>query len=228
MKTSNIIVISLIASVTLIITTGMVEFRIKGVHRGVVADKWLEFTPKAVPAFHFITIQDCSNVTLVASDAFVLNLVEPKEGVTRLSYEVKHDTLYVKGAPDLDRGDPVSINAPAHQVRSVQALHSRVTVTSTSLDQFVIRADESSVSMDTHLAINTLIVEGVNNSRIDFFQTNVIQTLELNLDHSEMHTNSPLEKLKGSIRNHSTAQVNNVGELTFTKDRTSRLQVWGN
>jgi hypothetical protein len=228
MKTSNIIFVSLIASITLLITTGMMEFRIKGVPRGSVEHKRFEIKQVPVPEFHFVVVKDCNNISLEASDAFSIGITDKPAGVAKPAYRVTNDTLYVKGFSGDDIGDIVNIKAPAQQVKKIRVFNSWIIVYNLSLDQFAIHSDNAKVSIDNEQPINALTIEGVNNSRIEFFKPNTISILDLNLDHTEIYTSCTLGRLKGSIRNQSKVQLNNANELTFTKDGTSYLQVWGN
>jgi hypothetical protein len=229
MKTSNIIVVSMIASITLLITTGMMEFRIRGVRRGSVAHEPRGMKQTSIPAFHFVVIQNCRNVSLEASDGFSIGMMpDLPDSVARPLCEVQNDTLYIKGIPDSERGDLINVNAPAQQIKLIRAVNTQITVNNLSLDQFVIRLDRSRVSIDTQQAINKLVVEGVNESRVDFFQTTAINTLDLNLDHTEIYTSGAMGKLTGSLKNQSRVQLNDANELSVTKDNTSRVQVWGN
>jgi len=226
MKTSNIIVVSLIASITLLITMGMMEFRIKGVPRGSVAHKPLRTKQTSLPEFHFVVVQDCRNVLLDISEGFNLEVADLPDSVNKLSCQVQNDTLYIKGLLHPEQGDFVTVKAPAQQIKMVRALNSQIIVTNFPLDQFAIRLDGSTASLNAQQAINTLIIEGVNNSRIDVQSSSMTHTLDLTLEHSEIYTFGALGKLKGSIKDQSRAQLKEVAELTFTKDGTSHLQVW--
>jgi hypothetical protein len=228
MKTSNIIVVSLIASITLFITTGMIQVRMKGVPRGSIIPERLEIKQVPVPEFHFVVVKDCDNISLEASDAFSIGMADKPAGVARPTYQVKHDTLYVTGFPDNEESRIVNIKAPSQQVKMVRAFNSWIIVNNISSDHFVIHTDSAKVSIDTEQTINALTIEGKNNSRIEFFKPSTINTLDLDLDHTEIYTSCTLGKLKGSIRNQSKVQLNNADEFAFTKDGSSHLQVWGN
>jgi hypothetical protein len=228
MKTSNIIVVSLIASITLIITSGMMEFRLKGVPAGSVLHKSPGIRQTPIPQFHAVVVQHYPNVSLDVSDAFNLGTIGLPESIPGLSYEVKNDTLYIKGSPDDPRPEFVNISAPAQQIKELRALDAHVIVNNPSLDRFVVHSDHANVSINTLETISTLVVEGVNNARIDFFQSSAIHTLDLNLDHSEIYTSGSLGSVKGSIKNQSRANLSNANALTFTRDSTSYLQVWTN
>ena len=227
MKTSNIIVTVLFASITLILTTGMVEYRIKGVPRGSVVHKQKEIKRASVLEFHYAVVEDARSISLENADAFEVETpVLSDSAVQHLSYRVQNDTLYIKGSPQINYEDILIIKAPAGQLKGIYARHAEIIVGNFSSDRFVVRANNAHVSINAHETMNTLVIEGLNESIIDFFEGNAIGTLDLNLDHSEIHHFGLITKLKGSIRNQSKAELKNISELTFVKDHNSRLSVW--
>jgi hypothetical protein len=229
MKKSNIIVVSLIASITLLITMGMMEVRLKGTtNPRTYAERYAEIKHVPIPEFHHVVVADCRNVSLSIGNEFSIGMTEQPGRVASRTYVVKNDTLYIEGLPNADQPDIVHVVAPSQVYRSVRALHSQVTMSNLALDRFVLYADESQVSINTEQTINSIVVEGRQDSKVHFYQSGVINTLDLNLDHSELYSPGGLGKLKGSIRNQSRVQLNNADEVVFNKDNTSHLQIWGN
>jgi hypothetical protein len=71
--------------------------------------------------------------------------------------------------------------------------------------------------------ITSLDITGINNSSVDAHRVR-LDTVFLNLDHSEARLSASIKKVKAVMVNHSSFSSENVSDLEVKKDDSSRFR----
>ena len=242
MKTSNIIIVSLISGLLLIILTAALDVRLNGVHRSIAKMPFSVEKSTTFQSINHIVINDIS-VTIEQKDRnkVSVNYTVPEgseEGAEVEEYRQKGNTIQ---PPELKiSGDTLFIDK---DIMRGQEKNKHVTVTIAEYLQSV-------TSNQAHLTIRgglakTIDVAGENlfisGSKIEgqFSQINLnannasvniitpLDTLSLQLENSNAHIRNPVDLLQGEIRENSKLHTREARyHMNVVKDPKSKLNVY--
>ena len=226
MKASNIILISIFASATILITVGAMQLRF-GDHT--------EFPETAfrtekynLPDFKFLKIHDISrHIDVEASDEQRLEIVIEKESeLPKMSYSQNGDTLIIDKLA-WDKMAPLSrltIYIPA-DLEIIEAKNAKIYLRSFDNETLDLRVDRVDMSIDKNVKLEKLMISNATGSNISVFSRE-LDTLTVNLNESHLTAQGTIGKLSGSVENNSVLSIKEVQDFDFKKDNSSKLHHW--
>lgn len=225
MKTSNIILSSVIGSITLVIVCGFMQLRLTGE----TSSRYTEqvYADIKLSEFRYLVIKDAVNLTIRPADEVKL-LIQNASGQDKpdVAYHESGDTLFIdriKFGPE-DRTLFVTIKTPVKTLEWIGAENAAFSITDFPIRYLNVDLAHSRMTIHAENPVNmgTLKITGENDSHIHAYQV-MIDTIDLHLDQSEAMIQSKINKLKGAMMNNSSLNARDVDEFAFRKDSTSRF-----
>jgi hypothetical protein len=226
MKTSNIILSTLIGSITLLIVTGAMQLRITGALKSPGAEQVYADTDLA--PFKYLVIRKALNLSISPSDKAKITIYNAAgQGNPNVRYHQEGDTLFIDEIA-FNTGDRtlfVVVTTPPQNVVSIRGKNSTFALKDFPAEMLRVELDESKLSVggQNGLRVGTLKISGINNSEVYISEVR-LDTLDLSLDHSEGNISGAITKLKGSMINHASLTARDVNDIEFKKDSTSILR----
>lgn len=224
MKTSNIILTCLAGSVTLIVTTAFLQLRFTGLKKAEYADK---ISAKInLPTFKFLLIRESMNLSIVPSYSTSLLIENGKDQEKPLvNYHVQGDTLFIDQAKSVkeDRTLSITLQTAPGNLEWIKAVESAVKLQGYDTPTLTIDLDNSRLSLYStdSVYIKNLQINGTNHSWVNAYSI-YVDSLDLNIDASEVLFHSTVDHLSGSMVNHSKVFAGDAMNINFTKDESSR------
>ncbi|MEX1238622.1 MAG: hypothetical protein WEB30_02865 [Cyclobacteriaceae bacterium] len=225
MKTSNIILATLLGSITFIIIAGAVQVRVTGSKLTAHTEQVLEAID--LRDFKYLVIQKSINLTIAPSEKSQLEIRSATgEKRPRVNYRQVGDTLFIDGiefGPE-GRSLVVILKAPLNNLELIKAEEANFALQDfpgATLDVDLNRTSFNLRSTDAS-TIGRLRISGVNHSSIWSSNLNV-DTLTLYLDESSANIPGTIQQLKGSMANNATLSVGDIAQIDFRKDSSSKL-----
>jgi hypothetical protein len=227
MKASNILLVSLIGSITLTILTIITDIRFSGTFH-----KYTEYDEKNldVPTFTHLIIDDVQReVFIEAADSYALTLVTMKgEQMPSVTYQVQGDTLYVNHFENHELGAArLVVRAPEGALKRISGKNAEINLSKYPFERLSIYLDNSRVNIypgaERHASL--LQITGLNESRLnsDMLQAD---TLDIQLSKSFITFQGTVQLLQGSMEHESILGVREVNTFEFRKDPSCRLDHW--
>ncbi|MEX2232486.1 MAG: hypothetical protein WD824_10015 [Cyclobacteriaceae bacterium] len=223
MKTSNIILLTMIGSITIVIISGALQLRFTGLKKSEYAEA---STIHDLKEFRYLVIRQSLNLAIATSETTNLVIRHAKDqNRPVVRYREAGDTLFIdeikfgQGSRTLS----VTLKTPLKNLKWITARDAAFSLQDFPSDFLHIDLNNSRlyISGENQVKMGTLEIKAVNQSHVDGNNVQV-DTLEVDLDHSELRMPDNIYKLKGSIKNHATIHAPQVTEIEFRKDSLSR------
>jgi len=228
MKTSKIIFISLLGTITFLILAALIDIRING-RRGNEIQADFNVNKQRVASFKVLCVNNSRNITLVQSDSSFIEITFRKDSIApKLNYTIKEDTLSVMDFEKLiHRNVSVRIYA-TDSLKKVSLKNSNINLAKFKAAKLLLELDKSSVWFEYYskfqTSFHTLGIVAKNDSRFNTSNFSV-DSLAINLQHSEANLQITARKISGTLSDHSKIFVRQPQEISLKKDETSRINV---
>lgn len=226
MKTSNIILSTLIGTITLVIISGALQLRLTGEKKLDYVDK--VYSETSLSDFKYIIIKESTNLNIISSNESKLQVYfPPGEKKPQVLFHQQGDTLFIDhirmGAND--RSLFVNVKTPVENVLWIQAKNAAFSVSDFPAKALTIDLNNSRLSIHANstLKMGTLNINAMENSQIDSHDVS-IDTLTIHLDQSQARLPVSIHKLRGTMSHSSSLFANDVSDIEFKKDSSSHLQ----
>jgi len=223
MKISNIILLTLIGSISTIIIAGALQLRFTGTEK---AHLWEE-TSEALDLqpFRHLVIKKAWNINIQSSQELNLVISGVKgEEKPRLYFHQIGDTLFIDsiGLRPEHRTFGFTLNTPIENLQEVYAQGSYFSIADFHGDSLKITLDKSNLDLRSVKTerMGSLDLIGVNQSSIGTHKVQ-FDAVKLSLDNSSARFGHII-KLKGSISNKATVHTQRVNLIELKMDSTSR------
>jgi hypothetical protein len=225
MKTSNIILTTLIGSITFVIISAFMQVRFAGEKKDAYTEN--VYLDEHLRDFKYLIIKDAINLQVMSAQQSKITVTQGKgENDPRIKYHQKGDTLFIDeiGFGQHSRSLLVRLQTPSENLHLIQASNSGFSISDFNSNNLQVKLDHSRLDIGDHenSKIMSLDITGINNSSIDAHQGK-LDTVLLYLDHSEARLSVSIRKLKAVMANHSSISRDNVGDLEVKKDDSSRF-----
>ena len=228
MKTSKIIIITLLGTIALLIVVPLINMRLNG-HR--INELSSDFMSKrdALQAFKVITINNSRNVLLVQNDSAFLEVTYLKDSIApRVNYTIEADTLKLS---DFGKSIPRNVSVKIKVTNSltrIQLKNSDLSMEKFRTGKLSLNLDRSSVSMGwNESSLQTcpfLDIVAINGSH--FKSGNFkIDSLGIVLQNSNAEIRNVAKKISGSLTDRSKINTRQPIEITLKRDATSKINV---
>ena len=225
MKTSNTILITLIGSISLIIVAGAMQLRFTGIEKTKLAEQL--FLSSDLTEFKYLVIRESVNLTVAHSDETKLMVWNaPGEEKPAVRYHFTGDTLIIDQIKfgSHARTLAVTINTPSQNIEWIDVENSEFSLKDFAVKSLAIKLSGSRLNLyaEKTLKAGKLKITGIGDSYIDAYNVQ-LDTLELHLDKSQARISVPIGKLKGAMVNNASLFIQDVADIEFRKDSSSRL-----
>lgn len=230
MKTSNIILISTAASFTLLLCAGILQNRYAGGEPVEKSDQsnTAQFETIDLPEFDFLVIQNINNVSL---SSYSMNQVRIEyksgENTPQIEHYTRGDTLFIGNKSNSEKiSNQLMLFIQKRDLNKIQVINSDVNVVKIPGKNLQMNLDNSQVNVSTSNGgdLVNLKLKGTNQSRFVTMSLRV-DTLAVNLDHSNATFLKSVNMLNGSIINNSRLQVKDTQHFDLSRDPSSKLVV---
>lgn len=225
MKTSNIILLTLIGSITFFLIAGMLQLRFTGKKR-VYAEVLL--SSETLPEFSHLVIRRSVNLSIVPATHTRIVVKGGKTSATPdVKYHQRGDTLFIERIrmADNDWTLAVTIETPAENIRHISATDTRFALMNFAADSLLVDLKNSRLSIhgDRLMKVDYLKLSGSDDS--NFYTSKIeIGRVDVYLERSQARMPGPIQTLRRSLHGNSTLFAPKVLDLGLTKDSSSRLQ----
>lgn len=230
MKTSNIILIVVIGSFTVLMVTGIIQNRYfsKPVDENQNGPS-MQSVSADVPAFKYLVIQNQWNVNIKQSDLSSL-VLEYENGQTPPTpdFHINGDTLYI--GQDTETDPPhylTTINLPEQETGWVKGVNSHLRFSGFYSPKLFVISQNCDVDFTAvpGKGIQELSVRAGQGSKINSNSFD-LDTLDLQIDDSRVSIPVITKNLNGYIRNNSELNIKQVEHFNFSRDESSKLTHW--
>ncbi|TFV94276.1 hypothetical protein E4S40_09580 [Algoriphagus kandeliae] len=231
MKTSNKIVYSFLAFAWLsIMVTLVISFFFSRLRGFSTLDKVEVKEWPVLGSYSVVSIQD----------SWVVSIERQKEGTIQYTkyyfsrereelledpdpffYEVRNDTLFVKGMKQKPTG---KFSIHVGPIKSIVLKDvTEVRVKEVGIDSLIVKANHGHLTMEENHGVGFLRFEGKNESRLQIMK---IPALELYLDQSKAEIYKEMGDVSGNLARRSEVILpTKLGELNLTKDENSKVSI---
>ncbi len=227
MKTSKIIFIALLSAIALIILAAIIDVRLTGTRDG---DFKGELKSRIqLTQFKVISINNNSNLELVQSDSAYFEITVMKDSlVPKLNYTISGDTLKIADQMvKTGKGAWVSIHVD-RQFNQILLRKSNLNLANIRSDQLTVDLDQSTLNVnqqnDKKVLFRFLKVSARNNSQFDADDLK-IDSVQVELHHSEANLWSAVNTLSGSMADSSRLRVRQPRVISLKRDSSSNLDI---
>ena len=223
MKISNIILLSLFGSISMIIIAGALQLRFTGTEK---AHFWEETSEVLdLQPFRHLVIKKAWNINIQSSEELKLIISGAKDQEKpRIYFHQNGDTLFIDsiGLRPEHRTFGLTINTPTEDLQEVHALGSYFSIADFHGDSLKITLDKSNLNLRSvkNERIGSLDLIGVNQSSIGTHKVQ-FDAVKLSLDNSSARFGH-ITELKGTISNKATVHTQRVNLIELKMDSTSR------
>lgn len=226
MKLSNKILIGFFGIMFLYLTAVFAEIRLRGMPN-IINDTNSIAETVDIPSVTHVVLRDVDKaVYVVGSDKPRL---EVRSFSGNLLQSVKHvisgDTLIVFGLRSQDiQMAKISVFVPRVALEQIKVDSAEAIVSGLNLDRLGISQSAGRIRLSDS-RITTIHINASAKSYLDVTTTEV-DTLSAHIEESEMLISSPVGRMEGSMKNNSYLRVHDLGNIEFTKDKTSRFNLY--
>lgn len=226
MKTSNILLTSLLGSITVTTLAMMMDI---GYGDGDPEYTQYDKQDISLPAFSHIQVRDNHRSVIVKSGSpGAIQLFTMKGNqMPSVTYHLQGDTLVIEQFEDHKQvGAYFTLQVPKNELQGISAVNTEVILNDYQFETMSLSLNKAKVQIypGDRNNLARLSVHGINHSHVNVSTT--IDTLSLNLDQSSIVVDDAIDVLRGSMENSSSLGVRKVGLFEFRKDESSRLDHW--
>jgi len=228
MKTSKIIFISLLSTITLIILAAAIDLRISGKGTGNSADNFKTIR-QSFPNFKVLSIDNSMNITLEQKDSSFVEVIFLKDSLApKVNFKTRGDTLLLS---DFEKSVHRNVSVILHatdSLRIIRLKNSHVEVDCLGSHGLSFELDNSSLTLNQNTQLKnscqSIAIYARNHSEINSADFGV-ELLDLVLANSKANLRLKARKISGSLTDNSTIIVRQPEEIALKKDPSSKVNV---
>ena len=226
MKTSNIILLSLVGSITVVIITIALQLRFTGTKKSDRIDV-ISSEIKLAP-FKYLVVHTSSNFSIEASEEVGMVIRNgagnPTPGV---EYRQDGDTLFINRMQPNEgqRSFSFAVKTPVSNLVGIFAEDASFSLMDFDSESLVVDLRKSRMNMQSAKAVNAgnLTLRATEDSHV--YTSNVrFDTVEFYLDDAEARLSDRINQLRGSIKNGASVFAPQAFDIQLKRDSTSRFQ----
>lgn len=222
MKLSNIILSSLIGSISLAIIAGSLQLRLTGELKSYNAPANVDTI--GVAPFRNLVIHKAWNLTIMPGDEPGIVILGAADGMQpKIHYHTSGDTLHIDSIGKLPpgRGFWMSIHTP-DGLGQIRGQHASFTLMDYNGDELAVNLDDSRFTMNAKgtSTIGRLQITGKNGS-VFIANRVAFDTVTVDLLASQATINDEIDKLRGSIKHGSSLSAPRAADIQLQKDAGS-------
>lgn len=226
MKTSNIILASLLGSITVTTMAMMIDIGFGG-----GSPEYTQYDQKDIqlPPLRHLKVHNAPrsvSVEVSASGAIRLFTIKGNQ-MPSITYHMNGDTLVIDQFDNHDLvGAYFTLQVPGNELHDIYALNTEVVLNDYPFERMSLHLDDATVQVYPKIRENLIVlsVDGSNGSHVNIGSH--VDTLSLKLNRSSIRIDDTIQVLQGTITNSSSVAVREVSNFDFTKDESSRLDHW--
>ena len=226
MKISNKILIGFFGLVFIYLTAVFAEVRLRGTSSAIDDSNSIAETAD-ISGVAYLVLEDLSKtINVIASDQPRLEVRSFSGDLLQtLKFTMAGDTLTLSQGPsDDDKPVKVSVFVPKAGLKGMTVRGAVAVVEGLQQEAFQISQHDGRIWMSDN-SIGNIRLEASGRSYLEMSES-VLDTLSATIEESEVLIFSPVQLLKGSMRNASILRLMNVDEIQFKKDESSRLNLY--
>ena len=228
MKTSKIIFIALLSTIALIILSALIDLRLNG-KRYMDRKKDFKISKLKISSIRVLCINENNSIELVQSDSAYFEITVMKDSlVPKLNFTISGDTLKIADQMvKTGKGAWVSIHVD-RQFNQILLRKSNLNLANIQSDQLTVDLDQSTLNVnqqnDKKVLFRFLKVSARNNSQFDANELK-INSVQVELHHSEANLWSAVNTLSGSMADSSRLRVRQPMVISLKRDSSSSLDI---
>lgn len=226
MKLSDKILLGFFGFIFLYLSAAFTELRLTGIPN-IINDKNSIGETVDLSDISFVILNDFPvNVKVVGSDQSKLEVRSLSGGLLKhLKYQVSGDTLTLAGFQEEGRGSVrISVFLPEGSLRGIIVKNATADIQHLQQPLLYISQTSGSIWMANN-KIAKIQLEVSDKSFLDMTGTGV-DTLSVTIDRSQVHINTPVGVLQGSMKNDAYLLLNEIRDIQLKQDKSSRLNVY--
>ena len=228
MKTSKIILVSLLSAIAVVILTMVIDLRLNGRRESEIAADF-KVKKHELKFFKVLYITNSINVTLVKNDSTFLEVTSLKDSIApKVNFTLKEDTLRIS---DFGKTSHNNVSIRIHTGDSLRSIllrmadlaveHFNSGVLSAELNQSALRFNQDEM-IKSHIRLLKIVANNHSEVNTNPFYAD---TVEIALGRSEANLETISQKLFGSISDSSRIQARQPQEIWLKKDGTSKINI---
>lgn len=229
MKTSKIIFISLLSTITLLILAAAIAIRISGYQNGGKRSDF-KMSKQSLPSFKVLRLNNCMNITLIRKDSTFLEVTCFKDSIPPIvNYTLRGDTLMLS---DFEKSahQNVSVKICAtDSLKKIQLFNTTLRTERLGMGKLVFELDQSNLDLNQDhllkLPISAIELVANHHSQINASEFSV-DSLTLQLRNSEAYLDLFVKNIHGTLSDSSVIRVRQPQEISLRKDATSNINVF--
>ncbi len=229
MKTSKIIFISLLSTITLLILAAAIDIKISG-HLNAGNGSDFKMSRQTLPDFKVLLVNNSVNITLVRKDSSFLEVTSLKDSIVpKVNYTFRGDTLLVSDfEKPVHRSSSLTIFA-TDSLQKIQLTNSMVSTERLGIGKLVFDLDHSYLFLNQHLRLRypfgAIDLTAKNHSEISSSEFS-LDSLTIQLRNSEANFDFFVKNIRGSLSDSSTIRARQPQEISLKKDASSKINVY--
>ncbi len=229
MKTSKIIFISLLSTITLLILAAAIIIRISG-HKNGGSRSDFKMSKQTLPSFKVLRINNSMNITLIRKDSSYLEVTCLKDSILpNLKYILLGDTLMVSDFENSDHQNTSVKIFATDSLKKIQLFNTTLSTERLGMGKLVFELDQSNLDLNQDLLMKLPIsaIELVANHHSQIKASEFsIDSLTLQLRDSQAYLDLLVKNIRGTLSDSSVIRVRQPQEISLRKDATSTINVF--
>jgi hypothetical protein len=226
MKLSNKILIGFFGFIFIYLSAAFAELRFTGTPSVIHSNNSLAETA-ALPKISYLVVTDLNqNVHVSSSDTARIEVRSFTGDILKnLTYNIFGDTLTLSNfSLDESRSIKITVFLPKSALKGLISKSSVVIVEGLDQDVLHISQNAGRIWMSDN-SISKIKLEAFDQSYLDI-STTELDTVSATIDASQVHFSTPVRVLEGSMKNSSVLRLVEANEIRFSKDKTSRMNLY--
>jgi hypothetical protein len=226
MTLSNKILLGFFGFIFIYLTAAFAEIRLNGTSN-IIDDKNSKAETVDLTGISYLILNGLDKeINVIGSDLARLE-VRSLSGdlLSKLKYKVSNDTLTLSGLQSEGiKRIKISVFVPKTGLKGISVNSTVVIVEGLQADLLNLSQNGGRIWMSGSI-IGRIQLGLSNQSFLDISGTK-LDTLSATVEGSEVHINSPVGLLQGSMKNKSSLHLNDIREIQLNKDESSRLNMY--
>jgi sulfur transfer complex TusBCD TusB component (DsrH family) len=225
MKTSKIILTSLLSTIGLFILAVNAEIRVNGRLRNPVME--IEKNKIILPSFRVLYMTGCRNYEIVQNDSSYLQIMFPEDSIApKINFLLKGDTLIIPESGSSLKNKWVKVHT-TESLKKIILINSTLKISHLNNGVLSLDADKSNISFIQDKSGNSYVrmldILGKNHS--DVFATLKVDSVEVTLQNSKANLHLTAKKINGSLTDNSELYTHTSDIISLKKDNSSRIRM---